>query len=84
MCVPRVGTPPEVARGLRLFGGASSEVRRCKCSVVVLARASFLPEIYLFIYLSVPRRGAAHGAPRGGGLLGEGRGGRVFTLKVIP
>ena len=40
-----------MARGLSLFGGASSEVRRCKCSVVVLARASFLPEIYLSIYL---------------------------------
>jgi hypothetical protein len=26
----------EVARGLSLFGGASSEVRRCNCSVVVL------------------------------------------------
>jgi hypothetical protein len=25
----------EVARGLSLFGGASSEVRRCGCSVVV-------------------------------------------------
>ena len=25
----------EVARGLSLFGGASSEVRRCNCSVVV-------------------------------------------------
>jgi len=25
----------EVARGLSLFGGASSEVRRCDCSVVV-------------------------------------------------
>jgi len=24
----------EVARGLSLFGGASSEVRRCNCSVV--------------------------------------------------
>ena len=35
-----------------LFGGASSEVRRCKCSVVVKARASFLPEIYLSISLS--------------------------------
>ena len=43
----------EVARGLSLFGGASSEVRRCKCSVVVSARASFLPEIYLSIYLSI-------------------------------
>ena len=42
----------EVARGLSLFGGASSEVRRCNCSVVVLMRASFLPEIYLSIYLS--------------------------------
>ena len=42
----------EVAyQGLSLFGGASSEVRRCKCSVVVKARASFLPEIYLSIYL---------------------------------
>ena len=42
----------EVAyQGLSLFGGASSEVRRCNCSVVVLARASFLPEIYLSIYL---------------------------------
>jgi hypothetical protein len=25
----------EVARGLSLFGGAFSEVRRCNCSVVV-------------------------------------------------
>ena len=40
----RVQMVGEVARGLglSLFGGASSEVRRCKCSVVVLARASFL------------------------------------------
>ena len=44
----------EETRGLSLFGGASSEVRRCNCSVVVLARASFLPEIYLSIYLSIP------------------------------
>ena len=41
----------EVAyQGLSLFGGASSELRRCKCSVVVKARASFLPEIYLSIF----------------------------------
>ena len=39
-------------RGLSLFGGASSEVRRYNCSVVVKMRASFLPEIYLSIYLS--------------------------------
>jgi len=53
----------EVARGLSLFGGASSEVRRCKCSVVVLARASFLPEIYL--YLSIyPLTGPPPRAPR--------------------
>jgi hypothetical protein len=41
----------EVARGLSLFGGACSEVRRCNCSVVVNMRASFLPEIYLSIHL---------------------------------
>ena len=49
----------EVARGLSLFGGASSEVRRCNCSVVDESRSSlaglgarcvfFLPEIYLSI-----------------------------------
>ena len=42
----------EVARGLNLFGGASSEVRRCNCSVVVYMRVT--------IYLSIPptaRRG---------------------------
>jgi len=43
----------EVARGLSLFGGASSEVRRCNCSVVDEMRASFLPGIYLSIYLSI-------------------------------
>ena len=41
----------EVARGLSLFGGACSEVRRCNCSVVVYMRASFLPEIYVSLYL---------------------------------
>ena len=35
-------------RGLSLFGGASSEVRRYNCSVVVKMRASFLPEIHSF------------------------------------
>ena len=30
----------EVARGLSLFGGASSEVRRCNCSVVDESRSS--------------------------------------------
>ena len=30
----------EVARGLSLFGGASSEVRRCVCSVVDESRSS--------------------------------------------
>ena len=46
----------EVARGLSLFGGASSEVRRCNCSVVdcylsVLLAARF--SIYtISIYLS--------------------------------
>ena len=40
----------EVARGLSLFGGASLEVRRCKCSVVVLARASFLPNLSIYLH----------------------------------
>ena len=39
--------PQPLRRGL--FGGETRD--RCKCSVVVLARASFLPEIYLSIYL---------------------------------
>ena len=31
----------EVARGLSLFGGASSEVRRCRCTVVVYMDSCF-------------------------------------------
>ena len=55
------------ARGLSLFGGASSvplrsEVRRCNCGVVVQMRASFLPEIYLSIYLSDAAAAAAAAA----------------------
>ena len=42
--------------GLSLFGGASSEVRRCKCSVVVKARASFLPEIFYISLRFIPPR----------------------------
>jgi len=41
----------EVARGLSLFGGASSEVRRCNCSVVV-ARCVRLFYQKSIIYLS--------------------------------
>ena len=52
----------EVARGLSLFGGASSEVRRCNCSVVDESRSSlaglaarcmsfYEKSIYLSIYL---------------------------------
>jgi len=40
----------EVARGLSLFGGASSEVRRCNCSVV---------DFYLSVLFLVHRFAAA-------------------------
>eukprot|EP00964_Phaeocystis_antarctica_P129915 scaffold93751_cov63-Phaeocystis_antarctica.AAC.1 len=48
----------EVARGLSLFGGASSEVRRCNCSVVdescsSLAGLDAACISYLSIYLSI-------------------------------
>ena len=50
----------EVARGLSLFGGASSEARRCNCSVVDESRSSlaglaarcvsfYLKSIYLYL-----------------------------------
>ena len=66
----------EVARGLSLFGGASSEVRRCNCSVVDESRSSlaglaarcvsfYQTSIYLCIYRGVKRTIAAAGCQRG-------------------
>eukprot|EP00964_Phaeocystis_antarctica_P132011 scaffold96008_cov64-Phaeocystis_antarctica.AAC.2 len=55
---PLVG---EVARGLSLFGGASSEVRRCNCSVVDESCSSLAGldarcvRFYRAIYLSILR-----------------------------
>ena len=49
----------EVARGLSLFGGASSEVRRCICSVVDESRSSLAARcvsFYQTVCLSVCHR----------------------------
>ena len=53
----------EMVRGLSLFGGASSEVRRCNCSVVDESRsslaarcASFYQTVCLSVCLSARRR----------------------------
>ena len=62
----------EVARGLSLFGGASSEVRRCICSVVGVAQQPscslcvFLPTVCLSVCLSLTFS-AVHGSDHVGG-----------------
>ena len=82
----------EVARGLSLFGGASSEVRRCICSVVDESRSSLAARcvsFYQTVCLSVcslgfePCVAYEPGGPASSAWLGSGFVAQAVVVVVV-